>query len=148
MASRFTRPETRVLTISNGDTLTVKKRLSAGERRAMFARMYVPGPTGALLLNPLQQGLAEATAFLLDWSLTDDAGNQVVIRELDVSALEQVLNGLNPDDFGEIVDAIEAHEAEMRKEIADQKKAAGETTSSATSPSPDASAGDTSGSGT
>ena len=46
--SRFVRPDVTVLHISEGDTLTVKRRLNAGEHRAMFARMYLAGVDGQL----------------------------------------------------------------------------------------------------
>ena len=41
--SRVVRPEVDVLPLSQGDTITVRRRLNNGERRAMFARMYEKG---------------------------------------------------------------------------------------------------------
>jgi hypothetical protein len=147
--SRFVRPETRVLKISNGDTLTVKKRLSHGERQASFSRMYMAGLDGDLKVNPLQGGMAMVLAYLVDWSLVDDAGTRVEIRGLAADDVEAVLNALDPDDFAEIKTAIEQHEHEMLAERQVAKKAIdGEQESSATSPSPDDAGGDTSGSKT
>lgn len=150
--SRFVKPDTRVLTISDGDTLVVKKRLSNGETRAKYARMYHQGVI-SMQVNPLQTGLALVTAYLLDWSLRDDNGAPVNISNLvannDVDGLERVLDSLSADDFGEIKEAIEKHEEEMRAERDSQKKtASGAPASSPTSSSPPASAGATSGSET
>jgi hypothetical protein len=41
--SRYVVPETKTLTISNGDTLVVRKRLNRGEQTAAFARRYIHG---------------------------------------------------------------------------------------------------------
>lgn len=143
---RFIRPETAVLRISNGDTLTVKKRLSAGEQRAMFAQMYVPNLDGVLKVNPLATGLARMIAYLVDWSLTDDSGQRVVIAGQPIDAVTSALDALAPEDFAEIKDAIEAHEVAMLEEREAQKKTGGATSSAATLPSPVGSGGATSGS--
>jgi hypothetical protein len=113
--SRFVRPETVTLTISDGDTLTVKRRLNSGEERALFARMYTAGVNGQLKVNPFQTGIAIVTAYLLDWSLTDD-GKRVPIAELSVDELTRVLDGLDPTTYGEIRQAIEAHDNAVREE--------------------------------
>jgi hypothetical protein len=115
--SRFVRPETLTLTISDGDTLTVKRRLNSGEERALFARMYTAGANGQLKVNPFQTGIAIVTAYLLDWSLTDD-GKRVAIADLSVDALTRVLDGLDPTTYGEIRQAIEAHDNAVREERA------------------------------
>jgi hypothetical protein len=145
--SRFVRPETRVLKISNGDTLTVKKRLNHGEQQAAFARMYVATLEGSLKVNPLETGMAMVVAYLVDWTLTDEAGTIVAIRGKSVDEVEAAVNALDPDDFTEIKTAIEAHEQDMLTErLAAKKTSDGEQGLSATSPSPDDAGGDTSGS--
>jgi len=146
---RFIRPDVRTLTISDGDTLVVRARLTAGERRAAFARMWAAGVDGARVVDPLQVGLAKITAYLLDWSLTDDAGRTVAIRELAIVDLERVLNQLSPESFEEIADAIEAHEQAMTAEREAQKKtSSGPPASAPISSSPFTAAGGTNGSGT
>jgi hypothetical protein len=122
MSSRFVRPDTAVLTISRGDTLIVKRRLNAGEQRARFARMSLSGVDGSLNVNRLQVGLATITAYLLDWSLTDDSQRPVVIRDLSEPDLAAKLDALDPESFSEIREAIEAHEAAMEAERAVEKK--------------------------
>lgn len=123
--SRFVRPETATLTISNSDTLTVKRRLSSGEQRAAFARMYLAGVDGTLKVNPLQTGVALITAYLVDWSLTDDDGHRVEIRGASIEELTAILDGLDPDSFTEIKDAVERHEAAMSAERLEKKQPTG-----------------------
>lgn len=120
--SRFVRPETKTIQISHGDWLLVKKRLSAGEQRAIFARLYLAGADGALRVNPLQSGLAQILAYLLDWSLTDDNGQQVVIRDKSADDIAHIVDGLDPESFTEIREAIQRHEETMADEREEEKK--------------------------
>lgn len=146
--SRFVRPETATLTISNGDTLTVKKRLTAGEVRAKLAREYIAGADGKFHADPFQFGVAIITAYLLDWSLTDEDGTPVPIKGIPLDDLTSIIDNLDPDSFGEIVAAISAHEEALGKAKADAKKKtrSGATASSAISVSPVVAAGGMSGS--
>ena len=122
MGSRYVRPETTLLHISQGDTLTVKKRLTHGERSASYARQYEPGPDGMLVLKPAQIKLSMVTAYLIDWSLVDLRGDRVEVLGQPLEVVEAALNGLSPEDFEEIHAAIEKHEKAMRAERAREKK--------------------------
>ncbi len=136
MGSRFVRPDTTVLKISDGDTLTVKRRLTSGEQRACYARMYLAGVDGQLRVNPMETGLALVTAYLVDWSLTDDADTRVEIRGASIDELTSILNNLDHESFVEIKQAIEAHEVAMVVERTEEKKRmAGATNGLAISPS-------------
>jgi hypothetical protein len=147
MASWFVRPEQTVLTLSEGKTLTVKRRLNAGERRAQYARMYLAGVDGQLRVNPMAAGLTLVTTYLLDWSLTDDAGQPVNIRGVSVEELAARLNDLEPERFAEIHAAIDQHEDAMAAEREQEKNGQdGAKQSPAISPSPSAAAGASSGS--
>lgn len=147
--SRFVQPDTRILTLANGDTLTVRRRLNAGEARARFARMSLAGVDGSLTVNRLQIGLTTITAYLLDWSLRTDDDHPVVIRGVPEADLVAMLDALDPESFSEIRDAIEAHEQAMDAErVAAKNDRDGKTGSSAISPSPSGVAGASSGSGT
>lgn len=121
---RFVRPDIRTLTISDGDTLVVRARLTAGERRARMSRMWLAGVDGKLTVNPMQVGLATITAYLLDWSLKDASGRTVMIRELAIADLERTIDQLDGDTYDEILAAIQAHEEAMDAERAAQKKTA------------------------
>src|SRR4029434_6628201 len=70
MRSRFVRPEPVVIPISDGDTITVRRRLNAGEQHEMQASMYRLDPDGRLQVDPRQVPMALVAAFLLDWSLS------------------------------------------------------------------------------
>ena len=120
--SRFVRPETRTLTLANGDQLIVRARLTAGEQRASTARMYTPTATGGLQRNARQLWEGAIVAYLLDWNLRDDAGQAVPIRDLSADDLQRTLDQLDPVDYDEIKDAIEAHEKTMTAEREAQKK--------------------------
>lgn len=145
--SRFIRPDTTRLTISNGDWLLVKRRLSFGDQRTAFARLYTTDPDGTVRRNPLGMGIAHVAAYLLDWNLTDDAGQPVVIRGVSTDELTAALDSLSPEDFAEIREAIEAHEASTLAAIEEsKKKTAGIQTSDQISPLPSAVIGDSTGS--
>src|SRR5262245_47567749 len=106
MGSRFVTPALTTIPISQGDTITVRARLTAGERRAMYSRMYYPETTK---VDPMRVHLAVLTAYLVDWSLTDDEGRRVPIEGLPVAELETVINALDPESFTEIAEALDTH---------------------------------------
>ena len=146
--SRFVRPETAVLTLDNGDQLTIRKRLTAGEQRAAYARLYHTGPDGRLTNNVLDSGIALIEAYLLDWTLTDDDGTKVDIRPdphraPDLDTLRAILDQLDYVSLVEIKEAIETHErATLAARNAEKKTIpAGATAPSPTSESLDAAAG-------
>ena len=145
--SRFVKPESKTLKISQGDTITVKRRLNSGEQRAAFARMAVAGLDGEMHVNRMEVGVSLMLAYLLDWSLTDDAGEPVVIRDEPPDVVLAVLNSLDPESFSEIKDAIELHDAAVREERERVRSFPdGASESKAISPSPAPADGDTSGS--
>jgi len=151
--SRFVSPQTRTLTISkppgqdHPDTLVVRRRLTAGEERAMFARMYVMSADGTMHTDPLAVQRSTILAYLLDWSVIDDEGEKVAIAGLSADELAVVLDGLDPLSFQEIHAAIEAHQIQQAKERAAEKNGqGGEHSLPAISPSPAAATGATSGS--
>jgi hypothetical protein len=147
--SRFVRPDTKVLKISQGDTLTVKRRLNHGEQSAAFARMYLAGVDGQMRVNPMEVGLQTIVAYLVDWSLTDDNGKLVIIRDQPVETVVAALHALSPEDFAEIRAAIDAHEAAMQAERSEEKKLqASPPVGAAISPSPSAPVNPSSGSET
>lgn len=147
MGSRYVRPETTILPISQGDTLTVKKRLTHGERSESYARQYEPGDEGRLHLKPAQIKLSMVTAYLIDWSIVGLDGQQVAILHEPIEVVESALNGLSPEDFDEIHTAIEKHEKAMRAErVREKKQTAATSDGAAISPSPSAAAGASTGS--
>lgn len=129
--SRFVRPQTCTLKISNGDTLTVKRQLTAGEQRAAYARMYLAGVDGTLKVDPFAAGVGLVTAYLLDWSLAGEDGAIVPIRGVSVDELTAALDTLDMESFTEIKEAIEAHDAAQLEEREEAKKKTANTTGDA-----------------
>jgi hypothetical protein len=128
-------PEEVKLELSDGDWLIVKKHLTAGEVRASQVRIIksmVPGEK--VELDPMEVGVTEALAYLLDWSILDSRGNPVMIRQKPEASTRSALLNLDPEKFAEIVDAIKAHDAAMSAaREAEKNVRAGATVSSAIS---------------
>lgn len=146
---RARRPETEVLPISGGDTITVKKHLTSGESRAMVRQMYVTNPvTGESSVgNPVDIGEARVLTYLLDWTCCGQDGQPIVIYRQPPEVVRAALDGIDPECYTDILEAIKAHDVAMVKARLEKKTVqAGETTSSATSPSPSDAGGGTSGS--
>ena len=145
--------ETDVLPLPNGQTVTVRRRLNTGEIRARLGRSSTLAH-GARTSDPLLVGMATVTAYMLDWTVTDRSGSVMPIQTLthatppDFVGLEQVLNNLEPDVFGDIFKAIDAHEDAQNAKRAAEKKTiqTGGGTLRPTLPSPSAAAGGLSGS--
>lgn len=114
MAPRFARPDTDTLPISGGDTLTVKRRLSAGERRQQ---------RGMAEFRVGLQDVSIIQAYLLDWTIKDDGGERVSIAGKSTKDVIDILDNLDPDTFDEILAAINAHVAAMQAERDAEKNA-------------------------
>jgi len=146
MASRVVRPETKRLTISNGDWLLVKKRLNHGEQQEAFARRYQADVVGSRV-NLRLLGMDRVLAFLVDWSLIGLDDQVIEIRGKSADEVEAALNSIDPESFEEIRTAIDAHERAMADERAAEKNGtAGAIESAAISPLPSAAVGASSGS--
>jgi hypothetical protein len=126
----FARPDTTTLTLANGDTLVVKRRLNSGDAREMKAMQAYP-----TLAEP---GLV--MAYLLDWTITND-GTPVPVAGLARPDLAAVLDNLDEDAFDELHAAVAAHRKAMADERAAQKKTqSGPPAGKPTSESPSAGA--------
>lgn len=103
MGIQFITPETITLPLADGDSVTIKKRLSHGERDAMFKHAR---DTGTL------RG-AELVAYLVTWSSPAPYALSMTEQErLDI------INGLDPDSFDEIQAVLKAHlDAEQEKKL-------------------------------
>jgi hypothetical protein len=147
--ARFVTPETVTLHLSDGDTITIRRRLNTGEQRAMFAHWSVPGADGKPTVNWLAVGPATVGAYLLDWSVTDPSGAPVVIKGQPYDVIVAAFDHLEPEDSTEIRAAIDAHiEAEAAARAEEKKTRNAAPSDGAISPSPFAVAGASSGSAT
>ena len=129
--SRVVRPETRKLTISDGDWLIVKKRLNHGERQQAFARGYTITTTGAvpqlLIVDTIQ-----IVAYLVDWSLVGPDDMPMAIRNQPVDVVQSMIDTLDPESVKEIATAVSDHVAQMDAEREAEKNGQGGTSTSAT----------------
>lgn len=141
MGSRFVRPSTTLLTLANGDTLTVKTRLTHGERSAAEARRY-DVVEGKMVLRPERITTVIVSMYLIDWTLTDERGERVPIFQESLDTIERILGSLSEEDFDEIFYAIQAHERAQDAAREQEKKRSSASGASPTSPSPSVPAGE------
>ena len=123
--SRFVRPESVRLELpdGSGDWILVKKRLTAGEERRATARIFKASPVGQpMQLDYEQTGIAKIVAYLLEWSLTDDTGAVVPIRDQPAEVVEAAVLGLDPLSFKDVHNLIAAHETAQFAELEAEKK--------------------------
>lgn len=118
MSRRMRRPETARLELSQEDWLLVKKHLTAGESRAMFAGMM---KTDGDTIDRVKVGLSRILAYLLDWSFEDLDGKPLVIRDQPSHVMAAILDNLPSEDFAEVLAAIEAHAEAMELEREQEK---------------------------
>jgi hypothetical protein len=121
---RYVRPDDLcVLPISGGDTITVRRRLSYGERMDSYQRMFYRTPDGDLKSDPFKAPMAMVQAYLVDWTLTR-GGDPWPISPLTVSpeARERAFRDLDPQSFDEIAEAIKAHEGAQTAARDEEKK--------------------------
>jgi|SRR5215831_99720 len=117
--NRFVRPDVVTLPLSEGDTITIRKELNAGEMRAMSDRARIPD-TFPPRTDPMKAPTALVVAYLVDWSFIGEDGARVDIRGYSAEELTAVLDSLNLGTLNEIVNAINAHvatESALEKKI-------------------------------
>jgi hypothetical protein len=112
------RPEIHTITLASGETLVVKKRLNAGERREMLKTMRLPDGRG----DGLMTGPACVLAYLVDWTVTDQEGKPLIIREQPREMVAKTLDALDVEDYKEIELLIELHDENMSAERRAEKK--------------------------
>ena len=139
MGSRYRKQESVRLELGGGDWLLVRKHLTAGEARHADAKVFKAATIkqGERPEIDLEQvGIADAVAYLLDWSITDADDKPIVIRDQSADFIEGALLAQTPESLLEIIQAIKAHEGAMIAERAHEKKVqAGETAPDPTSTS-------------
>lgn len=118
MSRRIRTPETVKIAISRGDWIVVKKHLTAGEQRKVYAGMVGPDRQ----INPTAAGLYRIAGYLLDWSFTDAADRPVVIRDQPESVLLAALDAIDVDAYTELLETINAHDTAMAREREAEKK--------------------------
>jgi hypothetical protein len=152
---RFVQPLTEMLTLADGSRLTVKRRLTVGEQRESYRACSVDEQQedGSWRSRPvpLLMGIAQVTAYLVDWDFRGEAGeDRPSLRGLDFAQRMAVIDAnLDAEDFYEVRAAINAHEQAMADQrLAEKNGSGGERNAPAISPSPSVLAGASSGSAT
>jgi len=151
MASSFVTPRRERLTLANGNSLFVRRRLTVGEQTDSYdasSKVQRTADGGVETLpQPLLIGYAKVAAYLLDWDLSRTDDDAPSLQELDLRQRIEVLRNLEPDVFFEMRDLIDAHErAQDAQRAAEKNGQGGESNAPAISPSPFAAAGASSGS--
>jgi hypothetical protein len=131
-SSRVRRPELDVLPISQGDTITVKRFLTAGEFRELIRAATKPvrldaasaasGKDLAFEIDPTESGVATVLAYLVDWTFTDFNGRPLVIRDQPASVVRAMLDLIDADSYMEVQRAIQEHDTTVRAFAAAEKK--------------------------
>jgi len=115
--SRFLKPDVARINLTNGDFIIVKRQLTAGEQRRVFAQSAKTVIAGRPVEIDLEKtGITRMAAYLVDWNLCDQDGKPVAIKDMPSEYVQDVLNSLDGDSFGEIMDAIDTHEASVAEE--------------------------------
>jgi len=137
---RFVQGDIVRLPLSGGEWIDVKGELNAGEARRVFSSLVKEMNAGEMTkLDPDRVGLTKIIAYVVGWSLLNRDGRP---EPLDESAIDN----LDLDTYQEIAAAVDLHDSacEARRN-ARKNDRDGESRSPATSPSPDAVAGVSSG---
>jgi hypothetical protein len=115
--SRFLKPEIVRINLTGGDWITIKRQLTAGEQRRVFARTTKAVKAGQPIEIDLEKaGISQMIEYLVDWSFTDEGGRPVAIKDMPAEYVADVLNSLDGDSFNEITEAISAHEKSVDEE--------------------------------
>jgi hypothetical protein len=124
------------INLPNGEWISVKQKLNAGETKALYAgarrENADPNAPAEKQLDPVKGLDAMIGAYLVDWSFIDPQGLPIIIRGMPAELIIDAANQLDFDDYNDILEAIQAHDTKIRQEKKRQTSAPG---SSPTSPS-------------
>ena len=128
MSIRMRRQATDRLPLSRGDSLLVKRFLTAGETRDMLRAAMKPIPVtpgaATIELDPIAASEALVLAYLLDWTFADADGRPLVIADQPPAAVRAVLAAIDGDAYLEVQRAIQDHQAATAAALAAEKKTA------------------------
>lgn len=111
---RFVQPQPPIrLSLSEGDWVEVKRELSTGERRRMFAAMR-PATQGTDVDVTLYQQV-RTLAYVVAWSFLDPQGAPAPVSAAAYDMLQD-------DTSQELHEALDAHESQMARARAEEKK--------------------------
>jgi hypothetical protein len=116
--NRFVKPKTITIEISEGDKIQIKKELTVGERKSMYAKsmeqIQQDGDNEPkITMNVAEAAFAKVNTYLVGWSFEEEDGNGDVIP---VELTEDAVRSLDEDTFAEIEAAIDKHVENLEKE--------------------------------
>ena len=114
--SRFVKPITKRITLTDGDWIVIKHRLPVGDQKRVdtsgLKRLVQPQvrkdrkdqkeQTSSIEIDFKEFSFARTEAYLLEWSFLDDAGQPVALNRSSIEALDTA-------SYDEIENAITAH---------------------------------------
>ena len=132
MADEFVQPDVVRLPLSDGRWIDVKRELTAGESRRVYARLVkrmAPDEDNRIRteLDPEKVGLTKLLEYVVGWSFSNGNGHPIPVSEASINNLKSYI-------FREVSEAVEAHEDRINaeREAAKQQDPTGATASSAT----------------
>lgn len=150
--SDLVQPGETLIPLDGGKSMTVKTKLNAGETFDLMAASVAGNghvtPGEKPRIDPNRAPFALVLAYLLAWTLTDDAGQVLDLPrpipddETNARARRSALRAIEFDRVTEILEKVTAHDAATRK----KKPTPNATGSDAISQSPGSIIGDTTGS--
>ncbi len=116
--NRFVKPKTIRLEISDGDWIEIKKELTVGERKRMFAsglkQMQTSGTGDPKFdIDPVEMSFAKVREYLVGWSFEEE-DNKGEVAPIDLS--DDAVRNLDESTFEEIETAIDEHIEKLEKE--------------------------------
>lgn len=120
--SRFVSPQTTALTLEDGAVLTVKQRLTYGERSDAYEAIARDSEGRA---KPSSLAVEMVIAYLVDWTITGDDGAIVPFRGLPHADQVSTLRAMDADAFRELSDAVDAHVTRVQAARESAKKNGG-----------------------
>lgn len=127
MSIRVHKPDTVRLPLSGGDSILVKRYLTAGEHRAVLRASLQPlaaGETPKLEMDADAFGIALVLAYLLDWTFQDADGSPLVIADQAPETVRAVLERIDAGAYDEVQGAIQRHQVAMKAALEAEKKTA------------------------
>jgi hypothetical protein len=116
--NRFVKPKEIKLEISDGDWITIKKELTVGERKRMFAAGLKQMEAGAgdedpkFNIDPVEMSFSKVKEYLIGWSFEEDEKGDVIPVELS----DDAIRNMDQETFEEIEEAIDKHTEKLEKE--------------------------------
>lgn len=116
---RFVAPDTVRLPLSDEDFVVVKKRLNLGEHQDILDR--IPSTITSSYGYGTRYAISRILEYLVSWSFVREGKPVEYSLDQSVETRLATLKNLSPDDFQELREAVDVHEAAIEKEVGERK---------------------------